>query len=294
MHNHVVILGASVSGHNIALRLRDKNKDCRITLISEESYPAYDHFKIADFISGLTSEKDIFLCAEDAYQGYNINFIKNKRAGVVNAARKIIYFKDKGSLDYDILVIASGRSPVIPDIPGSRKKGVFRLYSLDDAKDFLKHYISGPVCVVGNDSFALKVAEAVCDRYKVEVKLLSPSVFDPSLVPDNTEVVHDSLSEILGEGETQAIKLNSGKVFGVCAVLFAGGYKSNIEFLKDTDVRTEDDFILVDGWMSTANKDIFACGSVVRKDSIVISLMLAENIINRLKDAGERDVSRVA
>ena len=293
MNSHIVIIGASVSGHNIALRLREKNKDCQITLISEEAYPAYDHLKLADFISSLINEKDIFLCSENDYSKLGINFIKNKKVGSLNIGKKLLYFKDKGNINYDILVIASGRSPVIPDIPGAKKEGVYRLYTLNDAKQFMERYIAHPVCIVGSNSFALKMAEAVSEKYGVEVKLLSRATFDPSSIPQNTEIINDSITEIIGEGETQAIKLLSGKALGVCAVLFMDDYKSNIEFLKDTGIQTKDDFILVDGWMRTNQDNIFACGSVVRKDSVVISMMLVDHIISKLGEVSARDASAV-
>jgi NAD(P)H-nitrite reductase large subunit len=288
MISHIVIIGASVSGHNIALRLREKNKDCRITLISEENYPAYDHLKLADFVSTTISERDIFLCNEDDYLKNNINLIKNKKVGSLNTQKKLVYFKDKGSINYDILIIASGRSPVIPDIPGAKKTGVYRLYTLDDVKEFLKHYIAQPVCIVGSNSFAIKMAEAVSEKYGVEIKLLSRAAFDPADIPKDTEVIHDSLQEIVGEGQTQAVKLKSGKALGVCAVLFMDNYKSNIDFLKGADIQTKDDFVLVDGWMRTNQGNIFACGSVVRKDSVVISMMLVDHIIAKLGEVSVR------
>ena len=282
MSNHIVIIGASVSGHNIALRLREKDNNCKITLISEENYPAYDHLKLADFISGTISEKDIFLCSEEDYFKQNINLIKNKKAGSLNIQKKLLYFKGKSSINYDILVIASGRGPTIPDVSGAKKEGVYRLYTLDDAKDFLKRYIAHPVCIVGSNSLAVKMAEVVSEKYGVEIKLLSRVAFDHSGIPRNTEVVYDSVQEIIGEGETQAVKLVSGKVFSACAVLFMDNYKSNIDFLKNTDVQVKDDFILVNGWMRTNHDNIFACGSVVEKDSVVISMMLVNHIIDKV------------
>ena len=135
------------------------------------------------------------------------------------------------------------------------------------------------------------MAEAISEKYGVEIKLLSRVAFDPSQIPQNTEVIHDSVQEIIGEGETQALKLASGKAFSACAVLFMDNYKSNIDFLKNTDVQVKDDFVLVNGWMCTNNEGIFACGSVVRKDSVVISMMLVDHIINKL---GEENVRRIS
>ncbi len=293
MINHVVIIGASVSGHNIALGIKRKCKDCSITLVSEEGYPAYDHLRIADFISGTIAEKDIFLCDEGFYQKEGIDFIKNKKVGSINTQKSAIYFKDKGSINYNMLVIASGRSPAIPDISGARKEGAYRMYTLDDAREFLKRYIAHPVCIVGSDSLAIKVAEAISERYGVEIKVLSRAAFDPSGIPAKTEIIHDSLAEVIGEGEVQAVKLKSGKVFGACSVLFMDDYRSSIDFLKNTDIRVKDDFIVVDGWMSTNYDNIFACGSVVRKDSIVISMMLVDNIIGRLEKKDARSAGAI-
>jgi len=284
--NKVVIIGVSVSGHNIALRLKGKEPNCDITLISDENYPPYDHFKLADLISGVISEKDIFFCSEDFYLKQNINFLKDKKAASLNTQKKLVYFKDKGSISYDFLVIASGRSPSLPDIPGARKEGSLLLYTLDDTKEFLKRYISEPVAVVGSDNFALKMTEAISDKYGVEVKLISRKSFDPGLIPKNVEIIHDSVKEIIGEGQVQAVKLESGKAISISAVLFMDDYKSNIDFLKNTDVRVKDDFVVIDAWMQTTVKDIFACGNVVAKDSVVISMMLVDNLIHEMK--GER------
>jgi len=284
--NNIVIIGATVSGHNIALRLREKDKDCHITLISEENYLPYDHFKLADLISGIVPENNIFLCSEDFYQQQNINFLKGKKVGSLNTQKKLLYFKDKGNLSYDLLVIASGRSPTLPDIPGARKVGAYRLYTLDDTKEFLKSYISEPVCIAGGNSFALRIAEAIAEKYGVEVKFLTRKVFDPSLTPKYVEIINDAAAEVIGEGQIQAVKLASGKVISACVVLFIDDYKSNIDFLKNTDVRVENDIIVVDGFLRTTVKDIFACGSVVAKDNVTISMMLVDHIISQMK--GER------
>ena len=281
--NNLVIIGASVSGHNIALRLREKEPDCKITIISEESYLPYDHLKLADLISGIISEKDIFLCAEDFYAQQKIDFLKGKKAASLNTRKKLIYFKDKGNISYDFLVIASGRSPALPEIPGARKEGVFRFYTLDDAKAFLKRYIAEPVCVIGSDSLALKLSEAISEKYRVEVKLITRKSFDPGSIPKNVEVIHDSVKEIIGEGQAQAVKLARGKAMSISAVLFMDDYKSNLDFLKNTDVQVKDDLVVIDACMQATVKDIFACGSVVAKNSVVISMMLVDNLIRQMK-----------
>ncbi len=293
MIKHIVIIGASASGHNVAFKIREKNKGCKITLISEEGYLAYDHLRLADFISGIISEKDIFLCNENDYALQCIDFLKNKKVSGINIQKRLLYFKDKGNINYDILIIASGRSPTVLDIPGARKEGAYRLYTLDDAKEFLKRYISSPVCIVGSSSFALKIAEAVSEKYGVETKILSFASFNPADLPAKSEVISDTLVEVIGEGEVQAVKLKSGKVLGVSAVLFMDNYKANIDFLKNTDIQINEDYIAVNGLMATNYDNIFACGSIVGRDSLAVSLMLADNITNRLSQEDAGNISAV-
>jgi len=278
----IVIIGASVSGHCIALGLRERDLSSQITLITEENYPAYDRLRLPDFISGITLEQNLFLGNEDFYQQHNINFLKSKKVASLNTQKKLIYFKEKGNLEYDFLVIASGRSPSIADIPGAKKEGVFRLYNLDDTKELLKRYISEPICIIGSNSLALKTAEALAIKYSSEIKFLTHSVIDPSLVCQGIEVIQDDICEIIGDGQTEAIKLKQGKVIAVSAVLFMDNYKSNIDFLKNSNVEIKDDFVVVNETLKTNIENIFACGSVINKDSVGISLIAVESIIKQM------------
>ena len=263
--NRIVIIGASVAGHSAAVALREKIPSSSITLVSEEPYRLYDRRRLADFLAGRVLEEELYLCSESFYAECNINFLKEKKVVALNLKKRTVAFKEKGSLEFDFLVIASGRRISIPDIPGAKKEGVVTLQALKDFKDFSSRTIVDTVCVAGSDEAALAIAKVISDKYKVGV-------------------INGEPLEIIGEGQVQAVRLKEGKVIGVSAVIFINGFKSNIDFLKDTAINVQNDFIVVDERMRTNIENIFACGAVcgqvnwdeVARDSAII----AENIIS--------------
>ena len=258
----IVIIGASVSGHNTAVALRERDKECAITLVTEEPYPFYDRRKLSDYLSGAISENGLFLCGEDFYRDKNITFLKEKKASAVNPKRRLVYFRDKSTLEYDALVVASGRVAEMPDITGAKKEGVFALNSLDDFKKAMSSFITDQVCLMGSDDIALQLARALIRRYKVEVKLASREDFESSLVPEGAEVIREALEEIIGEGGTQAVKLRSGKVIAASAVFCSDRTKVSADFLKENNPEISQDALMVDAGMRTNIEGIFACGSV--------------------------------
>jgi len=260
----IVIIGASIAGHTVAAQLRELDKECGITLLTEESFPLYDRRKLTDLLAGTVKEKDLFLADEDFYLQRNIAFLKEKKVSTVNQERKTVYFKERGTLDYDFLIIASGRKAEPPEVPGAKKKGVFCFNSLSDYKEFSQQFIGHPICVSGSDDAALTLAKALADKYKVEVRLLSRNAFDPALLIPQIEVVNSAIQEIIGEGEVQAVKLQDGKAIGVCAVIFLETLKGSIEFLKNINVELIDGCIAVDEAGRTGAESIFACGAVAR------------------------------
>ncbi|MBI4707061.1 MAG: FAD-dependent oxidoreductase [Candidatus Omnitrophica bacterium] len=290
----IVIIGASVAGHNLAVNLRNLGNDSSITLITEEASVLYDKNKLIDFVSGAAKENDLFLTSADIYQNSNINFVSGKKVNLVNADRKQVYFKEKGSVEYDYLVIASGRRIVLPEISGAKKDGVFALNTLGDYRKFLTSIIRETVCVVGSDDRALNLAKAINAKFKVEVKLFSQRLFDQSLLVEGIEVINLSIKEIIGEGCVQAVKLSDGSAIGVCAVLFLESLKSNIEFMKNTALEISADKIIVGDNLNTNIENIFSCGSVcARKDNLEIikstdeviseSLYLSDVLIKQVK-----------
>ena len=258
----IVIIGSSVAGHTTAVYLSGAGTQSSLTLVTRESCPAYDRRKLPQLISGAVKEEELFLCDENFYKEKGIEFLKGKEVISVNLSKKIVNFKDKESLSFDFLVVASGASFIEADIPGAKKEGVFLFNGIQEVKDFSSRAILDTVCISGCQDYALEIGRAIKEKYKVEVKLISPDCDTAAQAGENIEIIKGRLQELIGEGQVQAVKLESGKVIAASSVIFMDERQPETDFLRNTPLALENGFVKVDENMRTNIDSVFACGAV--------------------------------
>ncbi|MDD5236262.1 MAG: FAD-dependent oxidoreductase [Candidatus Omnitrophica bacterium] len=199
-----------------------------------------------------------------------MKFLKEAKVVRIDPKKHLAVLKDNTKINYDYLVIASGQKVDIPDIPGKTKDGVFAFYNFEEIKEIRgRALIANTVCLWGEPAIALKLGEIFLNKGR-EVKIISKPKPEVLPVSEKLEWIDDlELSEIIGEGaELKAIKLSNGKAIGVDLFLFVGNLIAASEFLKDTDLKTEEGYILVNDAFQANFEDIFACGSVARKQGM--------------------------
>ena len=81
-------------------------------------------------------------------------------------------------------------------------------------------------------------------------------------------LVDKCVESIKGENKVTNVVFKDGSLLEADMVIFSIGVRSNIQIVKDTDIKTNRG-ILVDKYMNTSSKDIYACGDVAEIDSIV-------------------------
>ncbi|MFA5145448.1 MAG: acetyl-CoA decarbonylase/synthase complex subunit alpha/beta [Candidatus Omnitrophota bacterium] len=263
----ILIIGNSAAGFSTCENLLKGSPAQEITVISKEEYPAYKRYLLADYLSGSVKDDELFLCGADYYKKNNINFLPGSEVERLDTRKQRIILKGNTKINYDYLVIASGSVIKLPDIPGKAKDGVVAFYTLKDAKLVKdKLMLAQTVCVIGQDEAALKIAEAAALRGK-EVKIVAYADFVYHGQNDKIELISGAQpQEFIGEGALQALKLSSGKVIGTNLVLVAGGRIPSTGFLKESDIKTDQGYIIVDDNMRTNLKNVFACGSVCKKE----------------------------
>jgi nitrite reductase (NADH) large subunit len=266
--NKVVIIGSSAAGHSLALQLRSRNKQCSITLVTEEAYPCYDRRKLSGYFTGKVREKELFVAAQDTYARENITFIRESKAAGVNCDRGTLYLKKEDkreSIPFDLLAVCTGTKTSIPEIPGSRKEGVFAFDSLAEVKAAKNTVINGPVCLSGAwNSRAQLLAELLIGERK-EVRLFMGAGQLPAQLPAGIELIASEIVEMIGESGLQAVKLAEGKIIGTSLCVITGPAAPSTEFLADAGVKCENGFISVDNDFRTSRENVFACGSVTGK-----------------------------
>jgi len=258
MSKKIVIIGNSAAAIGAAESIRERSRESRITMISDEDFVSYERPKILGILDGRLKERQLVWRNQDFYKNNGIELLLETKVEGVSTHRKRLTLKNRDSLEFDELVVASGRREALPSIKGIQKEGVVAVNSLADAKKIQENLpIAHTVLVIGQGAVALELARIIAAK-KIEVKFFGQ--FDEP--PEGVEVIRDNpVIEILGEADVRAVRLANHKVVGATLVIFSGSPRPYADFFKDTDVRMEGGLV-VDGTMRTNIPFIWAAGDV--------------------------------
>ena len=271
-----VIVGAGAVGAMAAQTLREYGFQGRVILISRESHLPYDRTVLSK--TYLKSEKQNdppYLRQRAFYEKNDIEFFNERTVVKVSQSPKQIVFADGENLAYDKLLLATGGTPKMLDVPGADLRGVFTLRSLDDA-DRLREAIASAekVVIIGASFIALEAAAGFIDRGK------SVTIVAPESVPFETTLgetlgrlfqdrheqagVHFKLQtqvqSFAGNDKVQSVGLSTKETIPADLVLVAIGIQPVTDYLKD--IRRNDDYSVTVDNRLRVSRDIFAAGDI--------------------------------
>jgi NAD(P)H-nitrite reductase large subunit len=287
-----IIIGNSAAGIAAVESIRKYDKDSKVTVFSNEDYSAYCRCLISYYLAGDIKEDKILYRPQDFYKNNNVELCLNKRASRVDLKKCRVILEDKTQHSYDALLIATGASPKFPETKGIKKNGVYGFRTIKDVKE-----ISGllPVtrsaCVMGGGLVGLKAAYGLKKRgVDVKVIIRSKQVLSQMLDYDAAGFVQRKLeengievitgqdvSEIIGEGDIRAVKIDSGKAFEATMIIVGKGVSPNTDMVKGSEIKINEG-IAVDSAMRTSIPNIYAAGDV--SESYDVSL--GRNAVNAL------------
>ena len=201
--------------------------------------------------------------------------------------------------EYDKLLIATGASPIIPDIPGIKNNGIFTLKSLEDGRKIKNYIISNNVksaLIIGMGYIALEMCEAF-RALDIKVTMIKPR---PKLIPWMNEqlstVIKKELEDhnvelVFGQELKSVEKTNDSLIahfdtldIKTDLILFAIGITPNSQLAKDAGLELgPKGSISVNRQMQTSDPDIYAAGDcadsyhVVTGNKVWIPLALRAN-----------------
>ncbi|MFA4842551.1 MAG: FAD-dependent oxidoreductase [Candidatus Omnitrophota bacterium] len=276
MPKQFVIIGNSAAGIAAIEGIRRRDSTSRICVISDEDYPAYCRCLLSYYLAGEVGEDKILYRPKDFYQENGVELLLNKKVLRIEPKKNRIQLEDKAQISYDALLVATGATPKFPDIPGIKKRGVFGLRTVKDAKEiegFLP--VTKTACVLGGGLIGLKAAAALKKRGSdVKVIIKSGQVLSQMLDSEAASIVQNKLeangieiilgsdaAEVIGNGDLKAVKLNSGKVIGCSLVVVGKGVEPNINLAQDTEIKINEG-IISNNLMQTNIPDIYTAGDV--------------------------------
>jgi NAD(P)H-nitrite reductase large subunit len=285
-----VLVGNSTAAVAAVEGIRSVDPTGRIVLISREEEHTYSRPLISHLLAGHVDEARMDYRPRDFYARHGVEARLGIEVGRVDAARRELELPSGGRLGFEKLLVATGGSPVVPEVEGRELAGVFSFTAWSDARALRKHIEERkPVraVVVGGGMIGIKAVEALVPRgLSCTVVELAPHVLSLALDEAASVLAEDALrragvavecnasvEKIIGKnGCVSGAVLKGGRRIECELLVFAIGVRPNVAAVKDTPVKV-DRGILVNERQETSVPGIFAAGDVAQ----VIDVMTGQS-----------------
>jgi pyruvate/2-oxoglutarate dehydrogenase complex dihydrolipoamide dehydrogenase (E3) component len=226
----------------------------------------------------------------------------------IDKVAKKLTLQDGEIIKYEKLVIAIGSNPVVPRwLKGAELENFFVIPKDKSYLDEMKAKINNlkKVVVIGAGFIGVEFSdELVKSGHEVtlvekEESILSMAFDDEISIRVQEEIAKrgvnvitgSGIKQISGNGKVQSIILDNGEEIETDAVILSVGYQPNTKLAQDAGIDVDDKgFIIVDEYMRTREKDIFAIGDCAQKRDFVtrkpVSTMLASTACAEARVAG--------
>lgn len=271
---HVVIIGNGISGVTLARHIRKKS-DKKITIISAETEHFFSRTALMYVYMGHMKFEHTQPYENHFWKKNKIELVFNKVEKVITT-KKTLVLSDNTQLKYDKLVIATGSKSNKFGWPGQDLEGVLGLYhkqDLEQLEQLSKN--ANHAVIVGGGLIGIELAEMLISRKIPVTFLVRETNFWGGVLPEgeakliNKHIIEHhvdlrletNLKEILSDenGRAKAVVTESGEVIDCNIVGLTVGVSPNIDFLKDSDIKTNRG-VLVNRFLETNIPDVYAIG----------------------------------
>jgi NADPH-dependent 2,4-dienoyl-CoA reductase/sulfur reductase-like enzyme/nitrite reductase/ring-hydroxylating ferredoxin subunit len=271
----VVIVGAGAAGGAAAEMLRREGYAGPIRLIGADDSLPYDRPNLSkDYLAGTAPEEWIPLRSPDFYREQQIETLINISVAAIDPKKKTVALSDGHSLGYGALLLATGAEPIRLSIPGSDLPNVFYLRSLADSRRIIdKAKTAKQAVVIGSSFIGLEVAASLRQR-KIAVHVIGrdsqplEKIFGGEL-SRLVRQVHEEQGVVFHLGRTpveirdRKLRLDDGTTVDADLVVVGIGVRPRTALAEEAGIAT-DNGVLVDEYLETNVKGIFAAGDIAR------------------------------
>ncbi len=131
----IVVIGNGMVGQRLLENLLAPGGDFQVTVLCEESRPAYDRVGLTSFFSG-RSAQDLCVVPPDFFAQPGLELHLSEAATGIDRAARVVTTSSGRQVPYDRLVLATGSLPFVPPIPGCGREACFVYRTIDDLKPF--------------------------------------------------------------------------------------------------------------------------------------------------------------
>jgi len=302
----IVVVGNGMVSYKFCEKLIAKTDAYKLIVFGEEPRPAYDRVHLSEYFNGKSAE-DLSMSSAGWYEENNIELHLNDPVQEINRATKTIHSLKGTVQHYDYLVLATGSSAFVPDIPGIEKEGVFVYRTIEDL-ELIKEYAAKAKngAVMGGGLLGLEAAKALLDLGISETHVIE---FAPRLMPRQIDQAGSSMlqmklrelglqihlnkstARIAGEGKIEALEFADESSLAVDMLVISAGIRPRDELAKlsGLEIGTRGG-IVVNDFMQTNDENIFAIGECALHSGMIYGLVapgyeMADVVVAKLSEA---------
>jgi phenylglyoxylate dehydrogenase epsilon subunit len=277
-HSKYLILGSSHAALEAAAAIRMHRTDCTLTLLTRDARLPYSPTVLPYIVSGRSQPDKVVLRHESYFRDNDVALVRGATVVAVEPDESRVRLQSGEIWQYDRLLIATGASPALPEIPGLNDVRYHVLRSMDDAVG-LQHAIgkAKSAIVLGAGLIGMHAAENMAKAgLAVTVVELQSHVL-PGYFSERASALiakvfaghgvrvltGHSATKVEKRGDGCIVTIDDAEQIAADLLLICTGVKPNISFLDGSGVET--DFgILVDDRMRTSAPNVWAAGDVAQ------------------------------
>ena len=277
-----VIVGASAAGMAAAEAIRKRDPTADIVMLSDEAHPPYYRPLIPYLIyQGKTGDE---LLREPRLTPANLDLRLKARVTRLDPAKHSLTLADGSSLAYDCLLLATGASPILPNIEGLDGSDVFTLRTWEDALGIAKAakaaksaLVLGAGRIGMKSAFALRhlglnvtVVELIDRIVPQQLDAESAAIFSEAVAKAGIEtILGHTIKQVNRRGKkVTSVILDDGRELKADFVVIGVGVVANLDLAMAGGLRVARG-LQVDKRLCTSDQHIFAAGDVVETRDIV-------------------------
>ncbi len=276
---HYVIIGVGIAGNQAAGTLRERDPECRITIITMASLPYYNRYDLPRVFSGCTEWRDLIVHPPAHYEEERITLRRNSQVVNVDGKGRSISFAHNEDMHYDRLLVCSGGRGHLPEGLSEYRHLMNGFTSFEAAITVAKLLpAGGRVVMLGGDMIGLDLARTLVDTGYQVTLVVNEYTFWPHRVDVNERPDFLAALERMGielfdgpplecveegaEGKParRLVFEDGSELLGDVAMPFCG-LVPTVEFMLGSGVDIERG-LLVDPNLRTTDGHIWAAGDV--------------------------------
>lgn len=265
-----VIIGNSTAATFAIEGIRAVDKAGSITVISDETRPAYGRPLISYYLYGRIKLENTDYRSASFYTDNGVTVKYGVRAEKIDPEKKNVALSDGSTIGYDKLLVATGSSPLVPPAEGLDTVQYHTFMTMDSALALEKELSPEKrVLVVGAGLIGLKCVEGILDRVgSVTVVDLAARILPSILDEEGSAIVQERLgargvSFILGDCAVRyapgLATLRSGKEVPFDILVIAAGVRPNVSLVREAGGEVNRG-IVVNDRQETTIPDVYAAG----------------------------------